>query len=92
MYAIRSYYAQLFALTRVFLTEPSLVVLDEPSSRLDAATESMLQLAVDSLMENCTGVIIAHRLATLEQVDKILVLGDGQILEFGDREESYNFV
>ncbi|GAA0395167.1 ABC transporter ATP-binding protein [Paenibacillus motobuensis] len=79
--------AQLFALTRVFLTEPSLVVLDEPSSRLDAATESMLQLAVDSLMENCTGVIIAHRLATLEQVDKILVLGDGQILEFGDREE-----
>ena len=79
--------AQLFALTRVFLTEPSLVVLDEPSSRLDAATESMLQLAVDSLMEHCTGVIIAHRLATLEQVDKILVLGDGQILEFGDRKE-----
>ncbi|WMT39154.1 ABC transporter ATP-binding protein [Paenibacillus sp. D2_2] len=79
--------AQLFALTRVFLTEPSLVVLDEPSSRLDAATESMLQLAVDSLMEHCTGVIIAHRLATLEQVDKILVLGNGQILEFGDRKE-----
>lgn len=79
--------AQLFALTRVFLTEPSLVVLDEPSSRLDAATESMLQIAVDSLMEHCTGVVIAHRLATLEQVDKILVLGDGQILEFGDRKE-----
>ncbi|AZS16062.1 ABC transporter ATP-binding protein [Paenibacillus lutimineralis] len=79
--------AQLFALTRVFLTEPSLVVLDEPSSRLDAATESMLQLAVDSLMKHCTGVIIAHRLATLEQVDKILMLGDGHILEFGDREE-----
>lgn len=82
--------AQLFALTRVFLTEPSLVVLDEPSSRLDAATESMLQLAVDSLMKRCTGVIIAHRLATLEQVDKILVLGDGQILEFGDRKELAN--
>lgn len=82
--------AQLFALTRVFLTEPSLVVLDEPSSRLDAATESLLQLAVDSLMKRCTGVIIAHRLATLEQVDKILVLGDGQILEFGDRKELAN--
>ncbi|WP_349304860.1 ABC transporter ATP-binding protein [Paenibacillus sp. Marseille-Q4541] len=79
--------AQLFALTRVFLTEPSLVILDEPSSRLDAATESMLQIAVDQLMKECTGIIIAHRLATLEKVDKIMVLGDGEILEFGAREE-----
>ncbi|OPA77567.1 ABC transporter [Paenibacillus selenitireducens] len=79
--------AQLFALTRVFLTQPSLVILDEPSSRLDAATETMLQVAVDQLMSRCTGIIIAHRLATLEQVDKIMVLGDGRILEFGAREE-----
>ncbi|MFD1177713.1 ABC transporter ATP-binding protein [Paenibacillus puldeungensis] len=79
--------AQLFALTRVFLTNPSLVILDEPSSRLDAATETMLQVAVDRLMSHCTGVIIAHRLATLDQVDKIIVLGDGKILEFGEREE-----
>lgn len=78
--------AQLFALTRVFLTQPSLVVLDEPSSRLDAATEHMLQVAVDQLMSQCTGIIIAHRLATLESVDKIMVLGDGRILEFGGRE------
>lgn len=78
--------AQLFALTRVFLSQPSLVVLDEPSSRLDAATETMLQAAVDQLMSQCTGIIIAHRLATLEQVNKIMVLGDGRILEFGERE------
>lgn len=78
--------AQLFALTRVFLTQPSLVILDEPSSRLDAATETMLQAAVDQLMSSSTGIIIAHRLATLEQVDKIMVLGDGRILEFGARE------
>lgn len=77
--------AQLFALTRVFLTEPSLVILDEPSSRLDAATESLLQGAVDQLMSRSTGIIIAHRLATLEQVDKIMVLGNGRILEFGER-------
>ncbi|NMI03821.1 ABC transporter ATP-binding protein [Paenibacillus sp. SZ31] len=79
--------AQLFALTRVFLTEPSLVILDEPSSRLDAATEAMLQSAIDQLMKQSTGVIIAHRLATLEKVDRIMVLGDGKVLEFGAREE-----
>ncbi|WP_433753388.1 ABC transporter ATP-binding protein [Paenibacillus amylolyticus] len=79
--------AQLFALTRVFLTEPSLVILDEPSSRLDAATEGMLQSAIDQLMKHSTGVIIAHRLATLEKVDRIMVLGDGKVLEFGAREE-----
>lgn len=78
--------AQLFALTRVFLTQPSLVILDEPSSRLDAATEAMLQTAVDQLMMKCTGIVIAHRLSTLEQVDHIMVLGDGRILEFGERE------
>jgi ATP-binding cassette subfamily B protein len=78
--------AQLFALTRVFLTKPSLVILDEPSSRLDAATEATLQMAVDQLMEHCTGVVIAHRLSTLQKVDKIMVLRSGCILEFGERE------
>ncbi len=78
--------AQLFALTRVFLTEPSLVVLDEPSSRLDAATEAALQSAVDQLLANCTGIVIAHRLATLDNVDKIMVLRQGRMVEFGARE------
>ncbi len=79
--------AQLFALARVFLAKPSLIVLDEPSSRLDAATEAMLQSGVDRLLRHSTGVIIAHRLATLEQVDKIMVVGDGRLLEFGSRKE-----
>lgn len=82
--------AQLFALTRVFLTEPSLVILDEPSSRLDAATENLLQSAIDELMKRSTGIIIAHRLATLEKVDKIMVLGGGKLLEFGSRVELAN--
>ncbi|OBY81207.1 ABC transporter [Paenibacillus sp. KS1] len=82
--------AQLFALTRVFLTNPSIIVLDEPSSRLDAATEAMLQVAVDQLMEQCTGIVIAHRLATLEQVDTIMVLQHGRIVELGLREELAN--
>ncbi|MCR2806015.1 ABC transporter ATP-binding protein [Paenibacillus soyae] len=79
--------AQLFALARVFLAKPSLIVLDEPSSRLDAATEAMLQAGVNQLLRHSTGIIIAHRLATLEQVDKIMVVGDGRQLEFGSREE-----
>ncbi len=78
--------AQLFALTRVFLTRPSLVVLDEPSSRLDPATEATLTRAMDQLLTECTGIIIAHRLMTLETVDKIMVLSHGQIVEFGLRE------
>lgn len=79
--------AQLIALTRVFLTRPSLVILDEPSSRLDGATEAALQGAIDQLLANCTGIVIAHRLSTLAAMDKIMVLGDGRILEFGTRTE-----
>lgn len=79
--------AQLFTLARVFLAKPSLIILDEPSSRLDAATEAILQSGIDQLLRHSTGVIIAHRLATLEQVDKIMVMSDGCLLEFGSREE-----
>ena len=82
--------AQLFALCRVFLTKPSLVILDEPSSRLDAATENLLQDAINQLLEECTGIIIAHRLSTLEKVDTIMVLGDGNILEYGSRTDLAN--
>lgn len=79
--------AQLFALARVFLAKPSLIVLDEPSSRLDAVTEAVLQAGIDQLLRDSTGVIIAHRLATLAQADKIMVLSDGCLIEFGSREE-----
>lgn len=82
--------AQLFALSRVFLTTPSLVILDEPSSRLDAATEGMLQEAVNQLLDESTGIIIAHRLSTLETVDTIMVLSDGCILEYGSRADLAN--
>jgi len=79
--------SQLLAFGRVFLKKPSLVILDEPSSRLDPATERNLTRAVDRLLEGRTGIIIAHRLQTVERVDRILVLANGQIAEFGKREE-----
>jgi ATP-binding cassette, subfamily B, bacterial len=75
--------AQLIAFTRVFLKDPGLIVLDEPSSRLDGATEALLQRALEQLLTGRTAIIIAHRLQTLRCVDDILVLDDGLALERG---------
>lgn len=79
--------AQLLAFTRIFLEDSGMVVLDEASSRLDPATEVLIERAVDRLLENRTGVIIAHRLDTVNRADDILILDDGRIVEFGPREE-----
>ncbi|WP_420645283.1 ABC transporter ATP-binding protein [Candidatus Leptofilum sp.] len=73
--------AQLLAFTRVFLQDPGLVILDEASSRLDPATEQLIERAVDKLLHNRTGIIVAHRLTTVHRADKIMVLGNGRILE-----------
>jgi ATP-binding cassette, subfamily B, bacterial len=64
--------AQLVALARVFLKDPGLVVLDEASSRLDPATERLLEGALTRLLDGRTGVVIAHRLATVERADRVL--------------------
>jgi ATP-binding cassette subfamily B protein len=77
--------AQLLAFTRIFLRDPGLVILDEASSRLDPATEELIERAVGRLLENRTGIIIAHRLATIERADDILILENGHIIESGDR-------
>ncbi|MBN1249853.1 MAG: ABC transporter ATP-binding protein [Anaerolineae bacterium] len=77
--------AQLLAFTRVFLRDPGLVILDEASSRVDPLTERLMERAVDRLFADRTAVIVAHRLATVQRADKILILEDGCITEFGDR-------
>ncbi|HYN87007.1 MAG TPA: ABC transporter ATP-binding protein [Ardenticatenaceae bacterium] len=79
--------AQLLAFTRVFLKDPGLVVLDEASSRLDPATERLIERAVDRLLAGRTANIIAHRLGTVRQVDEIMVMESGQIVEHGAREQ-----
>lgn len=76
---------QLLAFTRVFLRDPGLVIMDEASSRLDPVTETLIERAVDRLLENRTGIIIAHRLATVERADEIMIMEDGCIAEYGDR-------
>lgn len=77
--------AQLLAFARVFLKNPGLVILDEASSRLDPATEQRIEQAIDKLLHHRTAIIIAHRLATVQRADKILILEQGQVQEFGDR-------
>src|SRR5207248_2868727 len=64
--------AQLLAFARVFVRDPGLMILDEASSRLDPATERRLEHAIDRLLERRTGVVIAHRLGTIQRVDQIL--------------------
>ncbi len=77
--------SQLLAFARVFLQDPGLVILDEASSRLDPATERLIERAVDKLMANRTGIIIAHRLATVQRADEIMILERGRIAEHGPR-------
>lgn len=79
--------AQLLALARVFLRDPAVVVLDEASSRLDPGTERRLEQALDRLLAGRTGIIIAHRLGTLERADRILILEEGRVEEEGLRVE-----
>lgn len=77
--------AQLLAFARVFLTDPGLVILDEASSCLDVVTEQLVGRAVNRLLENRTGIVIAHRLATVRSVDEVMILDRGRIVEYGDR-------
>jgi ATP-binding cassette subfamily B protein len=77
--------AQLLAFARIFLRNPGLVILDEASAHLDPATESYIEHAVDRLLADRTGIVIAHRLSTVERADDIIVLEDGKIVEAGER-------
>ncbi len=79
--------AQLLAFARVMLRDPGLIILDEPSSRLDPATEARLTEATRRLLSGRTAIVIAHRLETVARADAILVLGGGEVLEYGPRAE-----
>lgn len=78
---------QLVCLVRAYLTDPAVLVLDEATSAVDVHTERMIQRALRRLCEGRTAIVIAHRLATIRDADRIAVIRDGQVVELGSHAE-----
>ena len=78
---------QLLCITRVMLCLPPMLILDEATSSIDTRTEVKIQQAFASMMEGRTSFIVAHRLSTIKEADRILVMRDGHIIEQGTHEE-----
>lgn len=78
---------QLLAIARARLSDPEILILDEATSSVDTRTEMRIQNAMISLMENRTSFVIAHRLSTIRNVDQIIVMRDGRIVERGSHEQ-----
>ena len=75
---------------RALVLEPAILVLDEATSSVDTETENIVQNAIDKMISNRTSIIIAHRLSTIQNADKIMVLQNGTIVEYGKREDLLN--
>jgi ATP-binding cassette subfamily B protein len=78
---------QLISLARAVLAQPEIFIMDEATSSVDTLTEALIQQGMERLMQDCTSFIIAHRLSTIKRADRILVIEDGRIAEFGTHAE-----
>jgi subfamily B ATP-binding cassette protein MsbA len=78
---------QLIAFLRAYVSNPSILVLDEATSSVDGETEELIQVATERLTEGKTAIIIAHRLATVQKADRIVVMDNGKIVEMGSHEK-----
>ena len=81
---------QLIAFLRAYLSNPSILVLDEATSSIDTYSEELIQKATETITKGRTSIIIAHRLATIIKADKIIVMDKGQIVEEGTHQELLN--
>jgi ATP-binding cassette subfamily B protein len=78
---------QLVAFARALLADPKLLVLDEATSSVDLMTEARIEAALDKLLAGRTSIVIAHRLSTVRRADRILVMGEGRVIEEGTHDE-----
>ena len=78
---------QLIAFLRAYVSKPSILILDEATSSVDSYAEKMIQYATETITKGRTSIIIAHRLATIKQADKIIVMDKGLIVEEGSHSE-----
>ena len=78
---------QLISFIRAYVYNPKILILDEATSSVDTESEQLIQYAIDKITENRTSIVIAHRLATVQKADKIIVLDHGQIVESGNHQE-----
>lgn len=78
---------QLLTIARAFVADPEILILDEATSSVDTRTESLIQSAMSHLQRNRTSFVVAHRLSTIRNAEKIIVMDHGQIVETGNHEE-----
>lgn len=78
---------QRICIARAFIRNPKILILDEATSALDTISEQKIQNSIDNLVKNRTTLVVAHRLSTIRNADKIAVIGDGGLLEFGTFDE-----
>ncbi|MFK7803120.1 MAG: ABC transporter ATP-binding protein [Anaerolineae bacterium] len=78
---------QMVALMRVLIHNPEIFILDEATASIDPFTESQIQEALDLIIQNTTAIVIAHRLSTIRNVDRIIVLSQGEVIEQGSHDE-----
>tara|TARA_B100000959_G_scaffold217425_1_gene229310 strand:+ start:750 stop:2513 length:1764 start_codon:yes stop_codon:yes gene_type:complete len=81
---------QLISCIRIMLYDPKIILLDEATSSIDSESEAMIQRAVSEILKNRTSIVVAHRLSTIKEVDKIIVIESGEIKEIGRHEELLN--
>jgi len=78
---------QLLSIARAILADPRILILDEATSNIDTETEKLIQIALQRLMQGRTSIVIAHRLSTIKEMDRIIVVQYGKIVEMGKHEE-----